>query len=143
METNDDILTIIIMLRRMLPRLRASSREPISRTHLIQVRNQLGIILELCTKNKLNSSLFMPLAEVSELIDSVTASPQFVETDADTKNIIVENMQNAYVILKCFAGEYYRTHKFTFNMNKFDILAEIVDTCIDNGDYFGYAGEVL
>lgn len=141
METNDDVLTIVIMLKRMLPRLHGSSREQISKTHLTQVQTQLGIILELLTKNKINSSLIMPLAESSELIDSVINVPDFVETDDDTKSILVDKITMAYQSLKVFAGTFYTTHKFNYNLNKFDMLAEIVDTCISSGNYFGYDKE--
>ena len=62
----------------------------------------------------------------------------FVETDAETKGLIVDRMENAYEQLCLFAGKFYMSNDFEFTFTKVDILREIVDTCIRLGYYFGY-----
>ncbi len=64
--------------------------------------------------------------------------PTFVETDMESKQIIINELSKALNELYKFAGKYYTTNHFTYNLGKEDILRSIVDACINQGYYFGY-----
>lgn len=82
--------------------------------------------------------IITPLAEVLNLIATVSEDDMFVETDAETKGLIVDRMDSAYEQLCLFAGKFYMTNEFEFTYTKMDILQEIVDTSMRLGFYFGY-----
>lgn len=137
-QENNEVLSAVILMERVIPRLHANSRETIKRQQLKQVTQSLSMVLRSLTDYCTEPLVLTPIMEVITLIDNVTADDTFVETDAETKTLIVSRLDSAITQLYLFAGRFYMEHEFTWTLTKTDVLRHIVDTCMDNGFYFGY-----
>ena len=137
-KENNDVLTSVILMERVIPRLHANSREPISRQQLKQITQSLSMVLRSLYNDCKEPLVLTPIMEVMTLADNVMADDTFVETDSETKSIIVDRLDTAITELYIFAGKFYMTNEFTWTLTKTDALRHIVDTCMDNGFYFGY-----
>lgn len=137
-KENNDVLTSVILMERVIPRLHANSREPISKQQLKQVVQSLSMVLRSLYNDCKEPLVLTPIMEVITLADSVMADDTFVETDNETKTIIVNKLDTAITELYIFAGKFYMTNEFTWTLTKTDALRHIVDACMDNGFYFGY-----
>lgn len=137
MEKNE-VLSAVILTERIIPRLNANSREPISKQHLLQIQQSLSMVLRQLTGECKDPLILTPIMEVMTLIDSVTEDETFVETDAETKHLITERLADASSQLYLFAGKYYMQNEFTWSLSKTDVLRHIVDNCMELGFYFGY-----
>lgn len=134
----NEVLSAVILMERVLPRMHANSRETIKRQQLKQVAQSLSMVLRSLSDYCKEPLVLTPIMEVMTLIDSVTADETFVETDAETKELIVSRLDTALTQLYLFAGKFYMEHEFTWTLTKTDVLRHIVDVCMDNGFYFGY-----
>lgn len=134
----NEILSAVILMERIMPRLDANSRAPIAKQHLNQIQQYLSMVLGQLTTDCKEPLILTPIMEIMNLIDSVTEDETFVETDAETKKIIVDKLSEALSQLYLFSGKYYMTHNFTWSLSKSDVLRHIVDACMDLGFYFGY-----
>jgi hypothetical protein len=137
-QENNEVLSAVILMERVIPRLHANSRETIRRQQLKQVESSLTMVLHSLADNCKEPLVLTPIMEVITLIDNVTADDTFVETDAETKEMIVERLDTAINQLYLFAGKFYMNNEFTWAVTKSDVLRHIVDTCMLNGFYFGY-----
>lgn len=137
-KDENEVLSAVILMERILPRLHANSRETIKRQQLKQIAQSLSMVLRTLTDYCREPLVLTPIMEVLTLIDSVTAEETFAETDMETKSLIVNRLDNALTQLSLFAGRFYMEHEFTWTLTKTDVLRHIVDTCMDNGFYFGY-----
>lgn len=134
----NEVLSAVILMERVIPRLHANSRETIKRQQLRQVVQSLSMVLRSLSDYCKEPLVLTPIMEVMTLIDNVTADETFVETDAETKELIVNRLDTALTQLYLFTGKFYMEHEFTWTLTKTDVLRHIVDVCMDNGFYFGY-----
>ena len=134
----NEVLSAVILIQRVIPRLRANSRETIKRSQLTQIKQSVSIALRSLEPYCAEPLVLTPLMEMVNLIDVVCTDETFVETDAETKELLVKRAEDAYEYLCLFAGKFYMTHHFTWSLTKTDILREIVDKCLQSGFYFGY-----
>lgn len=141
-QENNEVLSAVILMERVIPRLHENSRETIKRSQLMQISQSLNMVLKQLVNNCKEPLILTPIMEVITLIDNVTDEPTFVETDAETKKLIVERLNNAINRLYLFAGKFYMENEFTWNMTKGDVLRHIVDYCLSAGFYFGYDKEL-
>lgn len=139
---NDKVLSAVILLQRVIPRLKANDRSTISRQNLMHVQQTISMVIQQLLNDCTKPLVLTPLMEIVQLIEDVTADETFVETDAETKNLIVDRANTALSQLYLFAGEFYMTHEFTWTLTKTDVLRTIVDACIDLGFYFGYDKDI-
>lgn len=137
-QENNEVLSAVILMERVIPRLHANSRETIKRQQLKQVTQSLSMVLRSLTNYCAEPLVLTPIMEVITLIDNITADDTFVETDAETKTLIVSRLDSAITQLYLFTGRFYMEHEFTWTLTKTDVLRHIVDACMDNGFYFGY-----
>lgn len=138
----NEVLSAVILMERVIPRLNANSREPISKQHLSQIQQSLSMVLRQLSEECKDPLILTPIMEVMTLIDSVTEDETFVETDAETKALIVSRLADASSQLYLFAGKYYMKNDFTWTLSKFDVLKHIIDNCMELGFYFGYDKEL-
>lgn len=134
----NEVLSAVILMERIIPRLHANTRELISKQHLTQIQQSLSMVLRQLTNECKDPLVLTPIMEVMTLIDNVTEDETFVETDAETKSLIVDRLADASSQLYLFAGKYYMKNEFTWSLSKFDVLKHIVDNCMELGFYFGY-----
>lgn len=137
-EDNNEVLSAVILLQRVIPRLHGNSRETIKRNQLNQISQSVTIILRSLEPYCKEPLVLTPLMEILELIKTVCSDDTFVETDAETKGLLVNRAEDALNYLCIFAGKFYVEHSFTWSFTKAEVLKDIVDTCIQNGYYFGY-----
>lgn len=136
---NDKVLSAVILMQRVIPRLNANDRSTIKRNQLLSIQQTISMVLQQLVSDAGDKPLLLtPLMEVVELISDVTTEETFVETDAETKALIVNRIAQAMQHLYLFAGQFYMTHDFTWTLTKSDVLRSIVDNCIELGFYFGY-----
>lgn len=136
-QENNSVLSAVVLMERVMPRLNASSRETISRKALSNIQQSLTMVLRSLTTDCTDPKVLTPIMEAVTLIDTVLSSETFIETDDETKNIVVDKLSQALSELYLFAGKFYMKHDFTWSLTKTDILRHIVDACIDRGFYFG------
>lgn len=141
-EVNDKILSAVVLLQRVIPRLKANDRSTISRQHLMHIQQTISMVLQQILNDCTQPLVLTPLMEIVQLIEDVTADESFVETDAETKQLIVDRANNAMAQLYLFAGKFYMDHEFTWTLTKTDVLRTIVDACMDLGFYFGYDKDI-
>ena len=137
-EVKDGVLGSVVLIERLMPRLKPNTRDTLKRSNLAQVSDTVGIILQQLKDDCNEPTILTPLLEVVKLIDTLTAEDTFIETDAESKHLIVDRIQNATEQLYLFAGKFYMEYEFTYSMTKVPVLTHIVDCCMANGYYFGY-----
>lgn len=137
----DEVLTAVILMERVMPRLHENTRETISRSHLQQVYQTLTMVLRQLNSNCEDPLVLTPIMEVVTLIDTIVVDG-FVETDDETKQLIVDKLHQALDQLYLFSGKFYMSHEFTWSMTKTDVLRHIVESCLDLGFYFGYDKQI-
>ncbi len=133
----NEVLTAVILMERVIPRLHGNSRETIKRQQLLQIAQSLSMVLRSLSPYCKEPLVLTPIMEVITLIESVTSNDMFVETDAETKHLMVGRLDDAITHLYLFAGKFYMNNEFTWSLTKTDVLRRVVDTCMDNGFYFG------
>lgn len=137
-QVNDKVLSAVILMQRVVPRLNANDRSTIKKQQLIGIQQTISMALQQLIEDCNNPLVLTPLMEVVELINDVSGDDTFVETDNETKQLIVNRVSNALSQLYLFAGTFYMTHDFTWTLSKSDVLRSIVNNCLDLGFYFGY-----
>lgn len=140
---NDKVLTAVILMQRVVPRLNANDRSTIKRQQLLGIEQSITMALQQLYGTCDEPMVLTPIMEVVELINSVTADERFVETDGETKMLIVDRITGALQQLYLFAGKYYMTNEFTFSLTKTDVLRTIVDNCIEMQFYFGVDKQLM
>ncbi len=138
MVRTNDVLIGITLLERTLPLLKVSSREPISASTLGIIRRNIEAAVSKIYKYVSSQTILLPLMEITELIKVVQADESFVETDAETKSLISDKMNVGINSLYTFAGKFYIDNEFDYDMCIAPILNRIIDSCINDGFYFGY-----
>lgn len=73
-----------------------------------------------------------------ESIDSVTSSNNFSAADTDTKKYLVDKLYPTIVEFKVNVGKFLTDREFKYSSAMDSVIKNIIDTCIDNGYYFGY-----
>lgn len=142
-QENNEVLSALIVFDRIMPRLNITTRETIKRQRLTQIQESLVMILKLLKGKCSNTLITVPIAEVSELIDTLNSDPAFIETDDESKQIIINKLQSALSQLYLFAGQFYMVNEFTFSPTKAEVLQKVIDNCIAMGYYFGYDAKIL
>lgn len=137
-QVKDEILGAVVLMERLIPRLNPNTRETLKRNNLTQVQSTLSIILQQLRTDCREPLILTPIMEVITLIESVTSDDTFVETDAETKHLMVDRLNSALNQLYLYAGKYYMKNEFTWSLTKTDVLRHIVDCCMNNGFYFDY-----
>lgn len=136
-QVNDKVLSAVILMQRVIPRLNANDRSTIKRQQLLSIQQSITMALKQLYEDCKKPLVLTPLMEVVELINNVTSDESFVETDAETKSLIVDRVSNSMQQLYLFAGQFYMDNEFTWTLTKSDVLRTIVNNCIDLGFYFG------
>lgn len=137
-QVKDEVLGAVVLMERLIPRLNPNTRETLKRNNLTQVQSTLSIILQQLRADCREPLILTPIMEVITLIESVTSDDTFVETDAETKYLMVDRLNSALNQLYLYAGKYYMKNEFTWSLTKTDVLRHIVDCCMNNGFYFDY-----
>ena len=121
METND-ILVAVSLLENVQQKLKPNTREAISRTNLSLIRSSIAI----------------------ELIDLVLSDPSMRDTDMESKDLLIEKVNQALHYTYMFAGTfYYKDNEFKRTSPMLDnLLINIVNANIEAGFYFGLDEEV-
>ncbi len=136
-QVNDKVLSAVILMQRVTPRLHPNDRETIKRQQLTGIQQTITMILQQLYDDCKKPLVLTPLMEVVELINNLLSDDNFVETDAETKTLIVDRVDKSTQELYLFAGQFYMDHEFTWTLSKSDVLRAIVNSCIDQGFYFG------
>jgi hypothetical protein len=136
-QVNDKVLSAVNLLQRVIPRLNANDRSTIRRQPLLSIQQSVTMTLKQLYGDCTSPLVLTPLMEVVELIDSVVKDDTFVETDAETKAIIVDKLNTGLSELYLFAGKYYMTHEFNYVPTKSELLVTIINECLARGFYFG------
>ena len=136
-QPNDKVLSAVILMQRVIPRLNANDRSTIKRQQLLSIQQSITMALQQLYNDCKQPLVLTPLMEVVELISNVTSEETFVETDAETKALIVDRVGKSMQQLYLFAGRFYMDHEFTWTLAKSDVLRSIVNNCIELGYYFG------
>lgn len=136
-QVNDKVLSAVILMQRVIPRLNANDRSTIKRQQLLSIQQSITMALQQLYADCTKPLVLTPLMEVVELISNVTSDDTFVETDAETKALMVDRVSNSMQQLYLFAGRFYMENEFTWTLAKSDVLRSIVNNCIDLGFYFG------
>lgn len=136
-QINDKVLSAVILMQRVVPRLCANDRSTIKRQQLLSIQQSITMALQQLYSDCKSPLVLTPLMEVVALISNVTSDDTFVETDAETKSLIVDRVSSSMQQLYLFAGHFYMENEFTWTLAKSDVLRSIVNNCIDLGFYFG------
>ena len=132
------LLIGLALLERTEPLLKADKREQISRLNLESIRLNVTKALEYIAESGVNNIYVNGyLLSAVECMEVMLANTEFIETDLETKDIIVEKITVALENLYLEVGKYYTNQDFEYNMRLFPMLKRVVDECIRKGYYFG------
>ena len=135
---SNGLLIGLTLLERTEPCLKSNKRDQLSRLNLEEIKRNLSKSLEYISDAGINDILINGyLISVVECIDIVLSNSSFVETDSETKNIIVEKTGEALNNLYVAVGKYYTTHDFDYSVRLDAILQRVINECIARGYYFG------
>ena len=139
----NQVMTALMTLNRVMPKLNIDTRETIKRIRLLSIKDSLGSVLELLTGYCTDAMVTLPISEVIEFINTLTSDPAFIETDNESKKIIIEKLQGVQAQLYLFTGKFYMQNEFTYLPTKSDVIRDLIDNCISMGYYFGYDQKIL
>ena len=135
---NNDILIAVSLVERALTLMKEDSREPIKKNALLQVNKLLDNSLAKFTPYTKEVLMLTPCVEIVELIKLLTEDATFVETDNQSKTLIIKKLHDCLDSLYLFAGKFYIENEFSFSLGISDLLKRIVSNCVANNYFFGY-----
>lgn len=138
MAVNNDILICLSLIERVLPMLKENTRETIKKASLEQINRNLENALSKLVPYCKEAVILTPIMEMIELIKVIKQDDTFVETDNETKKVLVLKTKAALGPLYVFAGKFYIENEFTYSLGLNDLLKRIVDMCLSSEFYFGY-----
>ena len=143
MVTND-ILVAVSLLENVQQKLKPNTREAISRTNLSLIRSSIANVNEKIIKYTKDDLILMPIIEAIELIDLVLSDPSMRDTDMESKDLLIEKVNQALHYTYMFAGTfYYKDNEFKRTSPMLDnLLINSVNANIEVGFYFGLDEEV-
>lgn len=135
---NNDVLTSVALMEKVIPYLHDDSRMQIN-------RSELSLIKQLISQAsfKLNNSgvgdvyTLGVLIDVSTFLSTLLDDSTYTETDTETKDMIAAKLIDVLNKLYIMAGKYYTTNEFDFSMRLQPLLDRIINHCLTNGYYFG------
>ena len=116
-QVNDKVLSAVILMQRVTPRLHPNDRETIKRQQLTGIQQTITMILQQLYDDCKKPLVLTPLMEVVELINNLLSDDNFVETDAETKTLIVDRVDKSTQELYLFAGQFYIDQGFYFGVD--------------------------
>lgn len=134
----NEVLSAVVLMQRIIPRLHPNSRETIKKQHLLQIKQSVSIVIRSLKDYCTEPLVLTPIMEVMTLIDTVVSDDTFAETDSETKALMVDRLSSSLDQLYLFAGKFYMTHDFTWSLSKSGVLKDIVSNCLELGFYFDY-----
>ncbi len=134
---NNDLLTAVALLERVLPLLKENTRDSIRKDTFNSVQRNLDMCMGKICQYTDDVSILMPLAEMIKLKESLCEDADFVECSADVKKTFVDKTYMALNALYRFTGEYYMDHDFDYSDGMKLLLIRIIESCITQGFYFG------
>ena len=137
---NNSYLKAFMLVRRTRPLLLADKRAQIRRSGLTAIQQTMGKAVEQLQKaeGRKNNILVMGnLVGVVEVVETLLQNSEYVETDTETKDLLLKKVDACIDAMYIDIAEYYMTHDFDIEADQLDkVLQDIIDTCISRGYYF-------
>lgn len=134
-------LKAFMLAKRTRPLLLGDKRAQIRRSGLTAIHQTIGRALEQLQKvgdRKNNMFILGNMVGILELVGALLQDENYVETDTETKELLVKKLDECVSAMYMDVAEYYMTHDFDPDADAVDtVLQDIIDVCIDRGYYFG------
>jgi len=140
MNENNDVLTAVALVEKLVPMLKADKRDQVNRTTLETCNRILAQAMNKLTRfNSSLGNISLYLIGSYDLIQEMLSDTEFDMTDTTTKEVLSNNCKAALDELYLFAGKhYFKDNGFEYSMGIDSLLQRIIDSCIAQGFYFGY-----
>lgn len=136
---NSNLLVCCNILVRVETLLEMGTRIQISKENLESISEYLTKAIKyIDTSNDLFGSQLMIFGNSIESIDQLVNSNKFVATNFDTKTYLIDKLYPAIIEFKINVGKHLTNNEFNYSPAMDNIIKDIINTCIDNGYYFGY-----
>lgn len=139
LKVNSNYLICCNILNRVESLLEGGNRVQLSKDTLESISDYLSkAIRYIDSSNDLFSSQFIIFGKCMESIDSILSSSDFVAINSDMKEYLVDKLYPTIIEFKVNVGKYLTDNEFDYTNKMDSVIKGIIDTCIENGYYFGY-----
>lgn len=139
LKVNSNYLICCNILNRLEALLEGGNRVQLSKETLESISEYLSKAVNYIDRdNDLFSSQFIIFGKCMESIDSILNSSDFVAINSEMKKYLVDKLYPTIIEFKINVGKYLTDNEFNYTPNMDSVIKGIIDTCIDNGYYFGY-----
>lgn len=144
-ECDNGLLVALTLVERVKPQLKMDKREQINRVGLQMISQSLAQALERITRverGSINDYTAGSIVAMVEIIEGLLKDETYYETDLETKELLVSKLEECLGRIYLDVGKYYMTHEFQYSIRMSGVLDRIVDTCVEQGYYFGVDQEL-
>lgn len=136
---NTNLVVACNILDRVSTMLHRKSRVQLSINDLKDICNYIAKAMKYIDSDiKAVSSQVLTFGACISAIDEFVAEKDSMAISMQEKDSIVNRIYSGIVEFKVNTGIYLTTNEFDYKSNMDTVLRSIVDTCIENGYYFGY-----
>ena len=138
-NSNSNLLVCCNILTRIETLLERGTRIQLSRETLESIGDYLTKAVKyIDSTQEIFTSQLIIFGKCIESIDSVTSSKGFVATNHDTKEYLTSKLCPTITEFKVNVGRFLTDREFSYTPAMDKVIKDVIDTCIDNGYYFGY-----
>lgn len=138
-DPRSNLLVCCNILARIETLLEMGTRIQISRESLISIGEYLTKAVKYIDGSiDVFTSQLMIFGKCIESIDALSEDNQFLATNNDTKNYLVDKLYPTIIEFKVNIGKYLLEREFEYSPAMDNIIKNIIDTCLENGYYFDY-----
>jgi len=137
---DNNLLLALSLMERVKPQLKEEKREQINRAGLTLINQMLTQALDCIIKtcrDSGNAYIIGYLIGVTNIVSALLQDESYIETDTETKELLAEKVNECMSRIYLEVGKYYTTHDFVYSVKLCPLLNRVIDTCIEQGYYFG------
>jgi hypothetical protein len=143
MADSNALLIAVRLIEHVQAQTKADERSQLARAQLEGIKTTLNQTLqklnEVGIADVQNAGIIIVLVKT---IDDLLAEPNYSDSDKNLKSFLSENIVKLLTNLYLVAGKYYMTNTFEDNIHLHVVLSRIVESCLDQGFYFGMEDKI-
>lgn len=138
---NNSYLKAFMLVKRTKPLLLGGKRAQVRRSGIMAIQQTMSRAWEQLQKaegRKNNMFIVGNMVGILEIVKALLQDENYVETDTETKELLLKKLDECIDAMYPDVAEYYMTHDFDPEADPVEnVLQDIIDTCICRGYYFG------
>lgn len=138
-RSNSNLLVCCNILSRIESLLGTGTRVQMSKENLSTIGEYLTKAIKyIDPKLTMFGSELVVFGNTAASIESTLNDSSVKAITNDAKTYLCDKLQPAIIMFKINVGKYLTDHEFDYSPGMDKLLQNIIETCLDNGYYFGY-----